>query len=137
LHGKGVVDGLGGITKRSVWRHVRSDTGRATTAKEFYNIASERNPEVNIFYVAQEDITSKSEELQSQWVDCLSVPNTQKIHFVMPCGPNHIRTAETSLSTDYKEVRIKETIDSEDDEDTPLSLLIVSKSKHNRNHYSN
>ena len=42
-YGKGVVDGLGGTLKRSVWRHVRSGRGEASTPEDFYKVAVARN----------------------------------------------------------------------------------------------
>ena len=46
-HGKGVVDGLGGSVKRSVWRHIRSGQAHITTAEQYTSVGKERNPNVS------------------------------------------------------------------------------------------
>lgn len=42
-HGKGIIDGIGGTVKRSVWRAVRNGSARASTPYQFYEVA-ERPP---------------------------------------------------------------------------------------------
>ena len=74
-HGKGVVDGLGGTVKRTVWRFVRSGRGQAASAEEFYKVAADRNPLIHIEFLSSEQIKSKREELEKYWNQINAVPN--------------------------------------------------------------
>ena len=40
-HGKGVVDGIGGTVKRSVWRHIQSERSHITTPQEYSALTSQ------------------------------------------------------------------------------------------------
>jgi len=56
-HGKGVVDGLGGTVKRSVWRHVRSGQSHVTTPMSFHDVARQCNPSINISFISSATIS--------------------------------------------------------------------------------
>ena len=68
-HGKGVVDGLGGMVKRTVWSYVRAGAATATTPKAFYEVAVARNPGVRIDYITKEEImiNSQKAKLVESW----------------------------------------------------------------------
>ena len=40
-HGKGVVDGIGGTVKRTVWRHIKTEKHHITSAQEYATLAKE------------------------------------------------------------------------------------------------
>ena len=90
-HGKGVVDGLGGMVKRTVWHYVRAGAATATTPKAFYEVAVARNPGVRIDYITKEEImiNSQKAKLVESWNETLAVPNTQKLHSVRTMGRKH------------------------------------------------
>ena len=114
-HGKGVVDGLGGTVKRTVWRYVRAGAATATTPKAFYEVAVARNPGVRIDYITKEEImiNSQKAKLVESWNETLAVPNTQKLHSVRTMGRKHLQVADTSNSNDWTLVQIREIADSE------------------------
>ena len=56
LHGKGMIDGIGGRVKRTVWCAVRSGNARASKPYEFYQVAVERNPIVKFHFVSAETV---------------------------------------------------------------------------------
>ena len=95
-HGKGVVDGLGGTVKRSVWRYVRSGKACASNPMEFYHVAKERNPEIQIEFVSQEHIEKDRYVLNEHWDKTCPIPNTQQLHSVIAHGPNCVLVGETS-----------------------------------------
>ena len=70
-HGKGVVDGLGGIVKRTehVWRYVRSGKGQATTPADFYELAVHRNLGIHLFYIDATSMRQNKGQLEERWKD--------------------------------------------------------------------
>ena len=67
LHGKGAVDGLGGTVKHSVWRFVKAGDNALLDAMSYSEIACQRNPNINIFFILSEDIEKKSDEMTEHW----------------------------------------------------------------------
>ena len=63
-HGKGVVDGLSGTVKRSVWRQIKSEKVSVANAEEYAVVASERNPNVSVFFIPKEQIYNRAHELE-------------------------------------------------------------------------
>ena len=55
-HGKGVVGGIGGSVKISVWRHIRSGQAHITTAEQYTSVTKERNPNVLIHFIPKSSI---------------------------------------------------------------------------------
>ena len=43
-HGKGVVDGIGGTVKITVWRHIKEEKSHATNAQEYASLVKELFP---------------------------------------------------------------------------------------------
>ena len=119
-HGKGIIDGLGGTVKRSVWRYVRSGKGFATTPQMFYELAVQRNPAIKIIFVDKGQVVENQNELQLHWSNTIPIANTQKIHFVTPKGHCHLLVADTSDSEKFCKVRIlkKENDESSNDEES-------------------
>ena len=95
-YGKGVVDGLGGTLKRSVWRHVRSGRGEASTPEDFYKVAVARNPNIKVEYISKECIEKDEDVMKNYWDGILPIPNTHKVHAVMPFGSLRVLVADTS-----------------------------------------
>jgi len=106
-HGKGTVDGIGGTVKRSVWRHVKARRSSAFNAKEYAAIAKQRNPNITIKFVSQDEIAEKQEMLNQHWDGVFHVPRTHTLHAIKPSGPTLISVAETS-DGDFHAVKIRE-----------------------------
>ena len=115
-HGKGVVDGLGGTVKRSVWRYVRSGRGQATTPLSFCQVAIARNPSVHIHFISADSIESNKETLEKYWDTTFRIANTQQLHFVMARGEHFLSVSDTSDSLQRTYVRITPDDDLSDDE---------------------
>ena len=85
-HGKGIIDGLGGTVKRSLWRYIWSGRGHSTTPQMLYEVAVQRNPNINITYVGKSQVVENDNEMKLNW--STTVP--------MPTGPCHLLVAEES-----------------------------------------
>ena len=116
-HGKGIIDGLGGTVKRSVWRYVRSGKGFATTPQMFHELALQRNPGINILFISKNEVAENEVHLNAHWDNTIPIANTHKIHSVRPKGSSHLLVAETSDARKLSEVRILKNEISEDDSD--------------------
>ena len=97
-HGKGVVDGICGTVKRSVWWQVRAGKENVTSALKFSEIAIHRNPGIHIKYIPSDSIKTQTLEITSRWQKTKAVPNTQKIHCIKPFDSNFVFFSETSNS---------------------------------------
>ena len=118
-HGKGIIDGLGGTVKRSVWRYIQSGRGHATTPQMFYEVAVQRNPNINIIYVGKSQVVENQNEMKLYWSNTVPIAHTQKIHSVMPTGPCHLLVGGISDTKTFCKVRVleKESGDSSESSD--------------------
>ena len=89
LHGKGAVDCLGGTVKHSGWRSVKVGGNAPLDKMSYSEIAHQRNPNINIFFILSEDIEKKSDEIK-HWNQILPVSNTVKLHCVKTQGPDSV-----------------------------------------------
>ncbi|KAL5007356.1 hypothetical protein ScPMuIL_016162 [Solemya velum] len=90
-HGKGVVD-------------VRSGKGKATTPADFYELAVRRNPGIHLSYIEATFIQQNKGLLEERWKDAIPVPNTHKLHFVMPherCSLLKVKVPITATPSDH------------------------------------
>ena len=67
-HGKGAVDGIGGMVKRSVWRVARAGTTAPLDAASYAEIASNRNPNINVEYISSAEIEKDSVKKAPSWM---------------------------------------------------------------------
>ena len=65
-HGKGVVDGLGGSVKGSVWRHIRSGQAHIPTAEQYTSVAKECDPNVLIHFIPKSSIDNMNAFLDAR-----------------------------------------------------------------------
>ena len=102
-HGKGVVDGIGGTVKRTVWRHIKAERAHVTDAKEYAELAQKLCPNIYVQYIPASAIESHTEFLSKKWESVLLIPGTLRVHCVRPSGEFKVQVATTS---DEKEFRI-------------------------------
>ncbi|XP_063220054.1 uncharacterized protein LOC134529662 [Bacillus rossius redtenbacheri] len=106
-HGKGVVDGIGGTIKRSVWNHVKASRSIVNTPEKFARIAAERNPNITVCYITAEENRSKNNTVAEIWAKALPVANTHSVHCVTPVGNKYILVGGTSDSNEvFRKVKI-------------------------------
>lgn len=121
-HGKGVVDGIGGTVKRSVWRQVRSGNVMVSSAKAFADIAAERNKKLFILFIDHEEIKKNESMLNEMWKGVQAIPNCRTMHYVKPLSYNMIQVSDTSDSSTLVTVTIKSAVDDvSSDDDYSLS----------------
>ena len=95
-HGKGVVDGLGGTVKRSVWRYIRAEKAFPKDAVDFSKVAIDRNPNVTFFLIPSSEIYSDCSEIDYWWERVRPIPNLQSVRFVKTCGSRNILDSNVS-----------------------------------------
>ena len=106
-HGKGVVDGLGGTVKRSVWRHVRSEQAHITNPEEYAVVAKERNPNITIHFISKDTVDASKQSLDAHWEGVMAVPQTQQKHCFKPLGESKVMVADTSDAASFCVVTIR------------------------------
>lgn len=107
-HGKGVVDGIGGTIKRSVWNYVKSTPHIiVNTANEFARVAAEKNPNVMVAFVTKDEVNKKVMEVESLWSSAIAVPDTHSVHCVsLTNNNNYIVVGDTSDDMNKRNIRI-------------------------------
>lgn len=80
-HGKGAVDGIGGIVKRCVWNKIKSRQVEIESAKAFANCASIQTKNIKTFYVEKERIQHTREVLEEKWSAVQRIPNLLSMHY--------------------------------------------------------
>ena len=66
-HGKGVVDGIMGTLKITVWRHVKAERAHATNASEYSTLGKQLCPNIHIEFIPKEDIAQQTTFLDAKW----------------------------------------------------------------------
>lgn len=59
-HGKGAVEGIGGIVKRIVWKTVKSRQALVNSPEDFYRLALDKYKEIWVLFVSKIDQNRKS-----------------------------------------------------------------------------
>ena len=100
-HGKGAVDGIGGVVKRAVSTAVNSRSHVVTDAASFLEAASTHCHNTSILSVTEADIAkfAKEHDLEATWELATSVPGTLNIHHIEVL-PKSIQCLPYSGSTD-------------------------------------
>lgn len=94
-HGKGAVDGVGGIIKRMVWLQVKSRRVIINTAEDFYECAKSICAGINILYTSAEEVVSQKITLDNRWKDIKPIPNLQASHYFTSLEQNKITYGRT------------------------------------------
>ena len=66
-HGKGAVDGVGGVAKRAVWNQVKLRKVIIDSAEDFLNCAKSVVPKVNFMLLTSQDVEENKEMLDKRW----------------------------------------------------------------------
>ncbi|GBO41443.1 hypothetical protein AVEN_142371-1 [Araneus ventricosus] len=99
-HGKGVVEGIGGMVKRLVWSN--NLAGKLITAKDFVEIANQNSSSIIVVYSPSEDINQFNEHLTERWENIYPLPETQSTHYVVPFSKYLIEYKEYFFSSEKK-----------------------------------
>ena len=128
-HGKGVIDGIGGTVKLSVWRAVRSGNARASKPYDFYQLAVERNPNVKFHFVSAETVQLRAKEIQPYWDQVLRIIGTRSVHTVSCRGDSTVLVGEVSTAKEFQAHVFLDVSDSESSDDDSVDDFADSSSE--------
>jgi hypothetical protein len=80
-HGKGVVDGIGGIVKRLVYREIMTKK-QCSSAHDFVLLAKSKTSTIILHEIDQATIDKSEQKLRQIFNDTRSVRDTQKLHYL-------------------------------------------------------
>ena len=72
----------------------------------YSEIARQRNPNINIFFMSSEDIEKKSDEMAEHWHQILPVLNTAKLYCIKTQGPDKLSVSKVSIGEAFSIIRI-------------------------------
>ena len=104
-HGNGVVDGIGGTLKRTVWRHVKAERAHVMNASEYSTPGKQLCPNIHIEFIPKEDIAQQTTFLDAKWASIRAIPRTHHIHCVKTHGSDKVKVSDTTDDTDVRNVR--------------------------------
>ena len=81
-HGKGPVDGIGGMANRVVSREVISGRASVDLAQEFATVATYNCKETKILHIGKDEIEVTKLKLEEQFIRANAIPHIQQIHRV-------------------------------------------------------
>lgn len=103
-HGKGAVDGVGGVVKGKVWIATKSRKVLVNSAKDFYKCATTECNKINILYTPKEDVEANRPLLDARFSRALEITGIQSYHSFWRADESHIYARQTAVS---KETKIK------------------------------
>lgn len=97
-HGKGAVDGIGGMVKRIVWRAMKGRQAFVNTPEDFYRVALEKCKEIRVLFVPKEDINQNRKHLEVRWSNIKEISGIQSMHHFQAYNESEILISKTSKS---------------------------------------
>lgn len=94
-HGKGAVDGIGGMIKHLVWNNIKSRKITIHDAKEFA-AAAQNLVKTTIIFVGKSEIESCIPDLDLRFTDVLPIPDTHKMHCIRTLKKGTVEISNTS-----------------------------------------
>ena len=88
-HGKGVMDGLGGSIKRSVWGIICSQDHTISNASEYADLARQRNPNIDILYITKSKVEENKHFLEDRFANVRSYSGFSQMHCFKYYGIHH------------------------------------------------
>ena len=88
-HGKGVVDGIGGVVKRLVWSAILGGE-MCRSAEDFIKLVQKKTNKVILVEITRNDIDNSRIKLENIFKTAKTVPETLKIHLVNVIDKNTI-----------------------------------------------
>lgn len=96
----GVVDGIGGTVKRTVYGEVMSGK-RCNNASDFVRLIKDKGTAVIINELTTDDIDDAQEKLQDLFDNVKPVPNIQKLHSMCVAGVDTLKCKMYSNSAKH------------------------------------
>lgn len=99
-HGKGAVDGIGGLVKRSVWLSVKARGKIVSTPHEFYECAINSVKKIRILFVDKDEIKETSQNLLvKRWENACPISGIRNMHSFKKISENRILGGLTAFSS--------------------------------------
>ncbi|CAF1049158.1 unnamed protein product [Didymodactylos carnosus] len=102
-HGKGVVDGIGGIVKRLVWSAILVG-GVCRSAEDFIKLAEKKTKKIILIQITSSDIDNSKTKLENLFKMAESVPETLKMHSVKVGDENELEFRYYSTCSEKKTI---------------------------------
>ena len=106
-HGKGVVDGIGGTVKRTVWRHIKTEKHHITSAQEYATLAKELCQNILVQYIPKDEVEKNHAFLDVRWEGFFSLPGTQQLHFIKPHGSDKLQVSDITDAGQFQIYQIR------------------------------
>lgn len=103
-HGKGVVDGIGGVVKRLVWSAVLAGQV-CRSAEDFIKIAKKKTNKITFFEITGNDIENSKTKLENIFQRAKTVPETLKLHSVKVVDKDTLEFRNYSTCSQKKTIK--------------------------------
>jgi len=103
-HGKGVVDGIGGVVKRLVWSAILA--GQVfRSVEDFIKIAKKKTNKIILFEITKSDIDNSKAKLENIFQRVKTVSETLKLHSVKVVDKNTLEFRNYSTCSQKKDIK--------------------------------
>ena len=109
-HGKGPVDGVGGETKRVVWRAILQGKATVTSPREFYEVAKKLTGKIGVLWLSSEDIKRVTAHLDSRFEKSFPVAGTHSVQYLRSNDDISLAVATNSPFTRNEPVNIVQVV---------------------------
>lgn len=100
-HGKGVVDGIGGVVKRLVWSAVLAGE-TCQSADDFIKIAMKKTNKIILIEITEKAIQNSKNTLKHIFENIKTIPEAQKMHSVKVVDKNTLEFRNYSTCSQKK-----------------------------------
>lgn len=98
-HGKGAVDGIGGLVKRFVWNEVKLRRANINCADDFLKSATKVSSRIDVIPLLEKEIQENIDFLNERWKNIRPIPGMQSKHYFCSSSKNRICASRTVVST--------------------------------------
>lgn len=97
-HGKGAMDRVGGVVKRTAWQAVKARKTIITSAYKFFLYVSKKLTGIQTIHVEKEEVHKDAIMLTKRWESVIRIPKIQESHHYRPYNETDILVGKTSTS---------------------------------------
>lgn len=105
-HGKGAVDGIGGIVKRAVYQRIMSGEVRVYSAEDFHNCIEKSLSGIVSTLIPDNVIQETESSISQTWKKVKAIPGVTKYFSFKRCNEVMIDASEKALSENSKRFQI-------------------------------
>lgn len=109
-HGKGAVDGIGGMLKHLIWCKERAGRVHISSAEDFAEAATLLMPTTNIIHFPQEKIEEVKPTLDEKWNNIQQIPSLRQFHCIESDGKYKIKCRLTSNDSETSFVELRKQV---------------------------